>query len=110
MPWTSDQLPWSNFKYPKPARPSGVFEPLNYITGPPILIRGGTEGVPGGPPVMLPGTLSSNTLFALLSKPPVIHGIGQKSYYPNHTTIPYQYNPTILPGLASVIKALRIKG
>ena len=58
MPWASDQLPWSNFKYPKPARPSGVFEPLNYITGPPILIKGVTEGVPGGPPV--------------------IHGIGQK--------------------------------
>ena len=90
MPWASDQLPWSNFKYPKPARPSGVFEPLNYMTGPPILIKGVTEGVPGGPPV--------------------IHGIGQKPYYPNRTTISYQYNPTIVPGLTAVIKALRIKG
>ena len=111
MPWTSDQLPWTNFKYPKPARPSGQFEPLNYMTGPPILIGGGTVGSPDGPPVMLPGNLSSNTLAALQSKPPIMHGIGNKPYYPGMTLVQQKYSPPpIIPGMPRVIQALRLKG
>ena len=111
MPWASDQLPWTNFKYPKPDRPSGPYEPLNYMTGPPILISSSVESFPGGPPIMLPGHLSSNILADLQSKPPVIHGIGHKPYYPNLTLVQQKYSPPpILPGLALVIKALRLKG
>jgi hypothetical protein len=110
MPWASDQLPWANFKYSPPPRPSGAFEPMNWMRGPPVLLRGGAEGIPGGPPIMLPGHLSSNILFALQIKPPVMHGIGLKPYYPNRTTVPYLYNPPVVPGLTAVIQALRLKG
>jgi hypothetical protein len=89
MTWFGNQLPW-NVKFSKPTNPSGQFEVLNWMKGPPILTRGGIEGLPSGPPVL--------------------HGIGHKPYYPNMITLRYLYNPSVLPGMSSLIRALRIKG
>ena len=119
MPWTSDQVPW-NFKYPKPPNPSGPWEPLNWMKGPPVLIGtgrspnlydapilvggGGPLRMPGGLPVIPAGPSGS------LGGAPVMHGGGLKPYYPNRTTLAYQYNPPVMPGLSTLIQILRLKG
>ena len=89
MPWNSDQLPWSNFKYPNPPRPEGIFEPLNWMKGPPIMIGG------GGPLGHIGGVSP-------------LHGTGLKPYFPNRTTLQYQYNPPIIGGIGRSITAQRL--
>ena len=68
MPWTSEQLPWT-FQYTPPARPEGVFEPLNWLTGPPILAGSGAMGSLSGPPVVAQGASTPRS-----GGPPVMLG------------------------------------
>jgi hypothetical protein len=108
MQWSSDQLPWNNFKYPNPPKPKGSLEPLNWMKGPPILAGGGGVGNPSGPPILISGEIRnlSGTYAAT-----VLYGKGLKPFYPNRTTIPYNYNPPpVMPGLTAVMQALRLKG
>jgi len=110
MTWSSDQLPWTNFKYSKPPRPTGQYEPLNYLTGPSPLNRSPRFTGLSGPPVMLPGRLSSDILAALQLKPPVIYGKGLRPYYPNRTTLTYQYNAPVMGTVGRILAAQRLKG
>jgi hypothetical protein len=57
----------------------------------------------GAPPLGSFGSLGS-----LQSKPPVIHGTGLKPYFPNRTTLQYQYNPPIIGGIGRSITAQRL--
>ena len=92
MPWISDQLPWNITTITKPARPSGVWEPLNYLTGPPVIITVGKIGTPS-------------------SGAPVIHGVGLKPYmFPDRTTIASQYNAPVMPSIGRILTAQRLKG
>ena len=88
MPWISDQLPWSA-SISKPNRPSGIFDPLNWMTGAPILIRGGAAGNPSGPPIML-GTGSRPNLY---NAPSVLSS-----------------NPVRLYGAPSILAGVRLRG
>jgi hypothetical protein len=101
VPWNSDQLPWTNFKYPNPNRPSGIFESLNWMPGSPILIRGGAAGNLSGPPIMLGGGARS-----LSSGPPVMlgGGIGKSSGGPS---FPVMLGTDGTPNLYSAPSVLR---
>ena len=75
MPWTGDQLPWNNaITQNQPPRPSGIWEPLNYFKGPPILSLGGSSNhLPPymyGPPVKL-----TSTPVMLYGAPSILAGV-----------------------------------
>ena len=105
MPWSGDQLPWGA-PISKPVRPSGVWEPLNWMKGPPTLLSGGIGGNPSGPPIML-GTDSGSNLYAA----PVMlkGGVGR---LPNLYAAPaiLSSNPVRLYGAPAILAGVRIRG